>query len=43
MKSNNKFLKSKKHLKILSKNDPFGSYTGNSLDGKAPIQDADDL
>ena len=29
--------------KFLSKSDPFGSYTGNSLDGSTPIQDVDDL
>ena len=32
-----------KNIKIISKNDPFGSYTGNCIDGQNPIQDADDL
>ena len=26
-----------------SKFDPFGSYTGNSVDGEMPVQDQDDL
>lgn len=25
------------------KNDPFGSYTGNPVDKKEPVQDADDI
>ncbi len=29
--------------KTVSRNDPFGSYTGNSLNGDVPEQDADDL
>ena len=32
-----------KFNQFISKNDPLGSYTGNSIDGKTPIQDADDL
>jgi len=38
----------KKEIKKWKKNfvsntDPNGSYTGNSLDGEIPVQDADDL
>ena len=28
---------------FVSRYDPNGMYTGNSLDGERPIQDADDL
>ena len=39
-RKNNKNVKNKA---FISKNDPFGSYTGNPLDGQSPIQDVDDL
>lgn len=39
-KSNTKNIRTSQ---FISKNDPFGSYTGNSFDGTIPVQDADDL
>ena len=48
MKNNQKNTKnnSKSVIKIekkVSKFDPFGSYTGLSIDGEKPVQDQDDL
>lgn len=36
-------MRKRKKKKFDSKNDPLGSYTGNSQIGETPVQDADDL